>query len=83
MQSRLLIARSRTKLSNVDEGKRLEDVFERLDFSLPEGSAHIDLKSELQNHLKGKPSCIASLTAHTRAFKPVELEVYPQELANK
>jgi hypothetical protein len=61
----------------IEEGKTIEDVYETLDFSHPAGSAHIDLRQELINQRRGKPSLISGLTDHTRTFKPLAIEVYP------
>ncbi|HVM47348.1 MAG TPA: hypothetical protein VMU04_04940 [Candidatus Acidoferrum sp.] len=58
----------------IAEGTKLEDVYETLDYSNPQGSTHIDLRRELKNYTQGKPSLISGLTDHTRTFKNVDLE---------
>ena len=63
----------------IDEGKSIEDVYETLDFSLPNGSVQIDLRKEINAFRQGQSNHIASLTPHSVKFNPINIQLYPQE----
>ena len=63
----------------VDEGKSIDDVYEILDFSMPNCSVQIDLKKEIAAFRQKQSNHIASLTPHTVTFKPIDIQRYPED----
>lgn len=61
----------------IEEGKALEDIYEKLDYSTNEASAWINLRKERQAYIDNKPSAIKDMTNHTRDYQPIEVEFYP------
>lgn len=64
--------------AHIEEGKKLEDVYRDLDFSIPQGSTQIPLKTEFRKYEKGEASRIVHATDHTRTYEPLEIDLYPE-----
>lgn len=60
----------------IDEGKSIEQAFELLVFTHPEGSVRVPLKAEYDAYRHKGNSLITAATAHTRHFGKIPIETY-------
>ncbi len=74
-----------TKLGRFDirikseEGQKIEDVIEAIDYSHDDGSVSIVLKKEYEAYQKQQPSLIKSATKSFREYKPVSIQYMPKK----
>ena len=60
----------------IDEGKSIEEVFELLVFTHPEGSVRVPLKAEYDAYRTNGSSLINAVTSHTRHFRKIPIETF-------
>ena len=60
----------------IDEGKRIEDVFELLVFNHPEGSVRVPLRDQYEAFLGKKSSLLSKATGHTRHYAQIPIETF-------
>jgi hypothetical protein len=58
----------------IEKGKSIENVYSTLDYTVPEGSAQIDLLKECQASKEHKDSQIESISANNLTFKPIAIQ---------
>jgi hypothetical protein len=60
----------------IDEGKRIEDVFELLVFNHPEGSVRVPLRDQYEAFVEKKSSLLSKATGHTRHYAQIPIETF-------